>query len=349
MVGYFGKEKGNAEEVHDQVDLNSLPKMSELREEVNAIIKKCSWWDHYGVDWMITFLVFGLVFVAVRLMSSDDSLTIALGIGVYGFCHSSLALKNGHNADHWSVCVSPTWNRIWMVFFSDIVGTFPSEAGYAAHVKIHHPHTNIIGLGDSSTWKIPFLPAYIYMYIAPLFVPILTIPVSLMELKGQYLQIAKYLSLASVGLAINFCLLMNVAGFSFTNAFLVTWAARAVLSIPYIHVNIFQHIGLPMYSNKSRPVRIYQMSTGVLNIGRNPILDYAFGHAIVSCHVEHHLFPSLSDNMCLKIKPVVSRFLKKNGLPYNEDSYWSRMMIFMGNYDKLMVNAPPITHFVGIQ
>ena len=69
----------------------------------------------------------------------------------------------------------------------------------------------------------------------------------------------------------------------------------------------------------------------------------------MNCHVEHHLFPKLSDNMCLKIKPVVSKFLKENGLPYHEDSYMGRLKYFLDQYETLMVNAPPITHFVGIQ
>lgn len=43
------------------------------------------------------------------------------------------------------------------------------------------------------------------------------------------------------------------------------------------------------------------MSLGVLNLPRLPVLDWAFGHSIISCHVEHHFFPRLSDNMCLKV------------------------------------------------
>lgn len=46
------------------------------------------------------------------------------------------------------------------------------------------------------------------------------------------------------------------------------------------------------------------MSLGVLNLPRLPVLDWAFGHSIISCHVEHHLFPKLSDNMCLKVVGV---------------------------------------------
>ena len=62
-----------------------------------------------------------------------------------------------------------------------------------------------------------------------------------------------------------------------------------------------QHIGLPMFSSTTRPKRIYQMTHGVLNLPRNPLLDWTFGHSLINCHVEHHLFPFLSDNMCLKV------------------------------------------------
>lgn len=56
-----------------------------------------------------------------------------------------------------------------------------------------------------------------------------------------------------------------------------------------------------MFSRDKKPQRIHMMSLGVLNLPRLPLLDWAFGHSIISCHVEHHLFPRLSDNMCLKV------------------------------------------------
>lgn len=43
------------------------------------------------------------------------------------------------------------------------------------------------------------------------------------------------------------------------------------------------------------------MTHGVLNLPRNLLLDWMFGHSLINCHVEHHLFPFLSDNMCLKV------------------------------------------------
>lgn len=57
------------------------------------------------------------------------------------------------------------------------------------------------------------------------------------------------------------------------------------------------------------------MSLGVLNLPRLPVLDWAFGHSIVSCHVEHHFFPRLSDNMCLKVDEGRAGGAGMKGLP----------------------------------
>lgn len=57
---------------------------------------------------------------------------------------------------------------------SQLCSAFTVEQATYNHVKIHHGYTNVIGLGDSSTWKLPFLNRYVYMFIAPLAVPILT-------------------------------------------------------------------------------------------------------------------------------------------------------------------------------
>lgn len=65
---------------------------------------------------------------------------------------------------------------------------------------------------------------------------------------------------------------------------------------------LLQHIGLPMFSPDKKPRRIHMMTLGVLNLPRQPVLDWAFGHSLISCHVEHHLFPWLSDHMCLKVE-----------------------------------------------
>ncbi|XP_055006451.1 fatty acid desaturase 6-like [Boleophthalmus pectinirostris] len=232
-----------------------------------------------------------------------------------------------------------------------VCGAFSADAGVQAHVKLHHAHTNVLGLGDSSTWKVPSLSRGLYLFIAPLAVPVITPLVALAQLKHQsVLSSLRTLLMVSLGLWSHFWILVRVCGFcSVPSALGCMFFTRNLFSLPYIHVNIFQHIGLSMFSPDQRPKRIFQMSHGVLNLPRNLLLDWTFGHSLISCHVEHHLFPTLSDNMCLKVKPVVSRFLKSKSLPYQQDSYLSRLRLFFHQYHELMVLAPPITELVGIQ
>ncbi|MEE6522127.1 hypothetical protein FKM82_020528 [Ascaphus truei] len=161
-----------------------------------------------------------------------------------------------------------------------------------------------------------------------------------------YNRALRSLCCISLGLGCHLLLLVRVSGFSLGSALGCMFLSRALLAIPFIHVNIFQHIGLPMFSPSRRPRRLWLLSHGVLNLPRNLLLDWTFGHSLISCHVEHHLFPQLSDNMCLKVKPLVSTFLRERRLPYLEDTYMSRLRLFLQRYDELMVQAPPITELV---
>uniref|UniRef100_A0A673FGQ9 Fatty acid desaturase 6-like n=1 Tax=Sinocyclocheilus rhinocerous TaxID=307959 RepID=A0A673FGQ9_9TELE len=294
--------------------------MMELTRLVQKSVRESSWWERRGIDCSILTAAF-----------------ISLP-GTFKVCFLLCGL----------FCTPACITRISVV--SQVCGSFSARAGVQAHVKMHHAHTNVIGLGDSSTWKIPFLPRSVYLFIAPLAVPIITPIVAVGQLKGQSpLQILRTAPCVCLGFFSQYYLLRSVSGLSCSSALLVMLLCRAMFSLPYIHVNIFQHIGLPMFSATHRPKRIYQMTHGVLNLPRNPLLDWTFGHSLINCHVEHHLFPFLSDNMCLKVKPLVSQYLKEKKLPYQEDAYISRLSLFFHKYQELMVFVPPITELVGIQ
>lgn len=49
---------------------------------------------------------------------------------------------------------------------------------------MHHGYTNVLGLGDSSTWRLPFLNRFVYMFLAPLLIPIITPLVAVGEYAG---------------------------------------------------------------------------------------------------------------------------------------------------------------------
>ncbi|XP_042304145.1 fatty acid desaturase 6 [Sceloporus undulatus] len=325
--------------------------MGELSEMVQRVVRSSSWWERHGLDGIILALNFLSLPIGFLFLRSDHLFAFLLGVVILGVAHHTITVKGSHMASHSALAESKTWGKLWAIFFIEVCSSFTAEQGTYNHVKMHHGYTNVIGLGDSSTWKLPFLNRYIYMYIAPLAVPIITPLVAIGLLKEvEWKTAIRTLCCMFVGLYSHYWLLLNISGFqSLWSALCCMLITRSLLAHPYIHVNIFQHIGLPMFSADKKPKRIHMMTLGVLNLPRNPLLDWSFGHSLISCHVEHHLFPTLSDNMCLKIKPVVSQYLKEKKLPYNEDSYRSRLKLFLDKYEELMVHAPPISELVGIQ
>ncbi|XP_014035776.1 fatty acid desaturase 6 [Salmo salar] len=325
--------------------------MMELTRLVQKTVKESSWWERRGIDIAILVLAFLLLPPAFLLLGSSQVLVFVLGMVLMGVSHAVITVKGTHLASHGSLSESPAWAEFWAVFFIEVCGSFTARAGVTGHIKMHHAHTNVIGLGDSSTWKIPCLPRSVYLFTAPLAVPIITPLVALGQLKDHSVsQALRTVLMVFLGFYSQYWLLMHVSGFQHLySSLLCMLLCRAMFSIPYIHVNIFQHIGLSMFSPTRRPKRIYQMTHGVLNLPRNPLLDWIFGHSLINCHVEHHLFPFLSDNMCLKVKPIVSQYLKEKELPYQEDTYLSRLQLFFHKYQELMVFAPPITELVGVQ
>ncbi|KAM6175063.1 fatty acid desaturase 6 [Erethizon dorsatum] len=334
------REDGGAEEL-----------LGELEGLVKDVVRASSWWERRGVDCAILALSLLAVPAGFLCLRSENVLVFAIGIAILGVCHYTLTVKGSHLATHGALTESKFWNNILTLFFVEVCTAFPAEYAKYGHVKMHHGYTNVVGLGDSSTWKLPCLNRYIYMFLAPFLIPIVTPLVALERLRKVELRSAvQTLGLISLGLCSHYWLLLGVSGFkSPSSALACMLLTRSLLAHPYLHVNIFQHIGLPMFSPDKKPRRIHIMSLGVLNLPRLPVLDWAFGHSLISCHVEHHLFPTLSDNMCLKVKPVVSKFLHEKQLPYNEDSYLARFWLFLDRYEEFMVQAPPIMELVGLQ
>ncbi|XP_051927764.1 fatty acid desaturase 6 [Hippocampus zosterae] len=326
--------------------------MKELKRKVEAVVKASSWWERRGLDCAILAGAFVVCLPAgFLLLRSSEAPRFACGLLLMGVAHAVITVKGSHMASHGALSQSPAAKRFWALFFIEICGAFSAHVASAGHVKLHHAHTNVIGMGDSSVWKLPRLPRLLYLFVAPLAVPVVTPLAALAELGGaSAVLLLRTVLLILLGVASHFWLLLTVSGFrSPLGAGLCMLATRAMFSLPFIHVNIFQHIGLAMYSRSARPARLLQMSHGVLNLPRNVLLDWTFGHSLISCHVEHHLFPFLSDNMCLKVKPAVRRYLADRNLPYQEDGYVSRLRLFFHKYQELMVAAPPITRLVGVQ
>ncbi|XP_033119430.1 fatty acid desaturase 6-like [Anneissia japonica] len=346
-------QRMQASDVNDNEEKMRLNNTSlqELNRKVREKIGELSWWQCYGVDWVVILFIYSLLPMSLYLFTSTSLVSYGIGIVCLGIVHGVNATRCSHMAAHNGLCRSKSWNIFWRYFFCEFCSLFSVELGMDIHIKVHHPHTNVIGLGDSSSWRVPKLSRTAYMFIAPLLLPLLSpfISISRLVSSGKNKAAIKCALVMICGLVAFIYILQVFSGMSARKAFLTIFASRALTSPSYIHVNIFQHIGMPMYSQQNRPPRAVLMSTGVLNLNGAWILDIIFGHSLISCHLEHHLFPHISDNMCRIVKPLVREHVLQNGLPYNVDSYWNRLKLFYKQYDRLMVNAPPITKYVGIQ
>ncbi|GAA6086961.1 fatty acid desaturase 6 isoform X1 [Tachysurus ichikawai] len=158
--------------------------MMELTQLVHMTVRDSSWWDRRGLDCTILASAFISLPIAFLLLSSPQVCFFMLGLVVMGVAHAVITVKGTHLASHGALTESTTWTQFWNIFFIEVCGAFTAKMAVKAHVKTHHAHTNVIGLGDSSTWKIPFLPRSVYLFIAPLAVPVIT-PVVAMGEHGQ--------------------------------------------------------------------------------------------------------------------------------------------------------------------
>ena len=101
-------------------------------------------------------------------------------------CPTPFTVKLAHAAVHNALAGSSHfWNGLLSIFFIEIWGGFTVEGSYEAHIQFHHPYTNVIGLGDSSSWA-AFLCRNTYLFIEPLFLQLLYPVVGLKLLAGRW-------------------------------------------------------------------------------------------------------------------------------------------------------------------
>lgn len=324
-----------------------------LRRKVKDVVSKSTFWQRHGKDGLQLCLTVPLFGLGLFLVRSTSMPVFLLGTFMISVFHTAIGFRGSHAAVHGTLTSNATINKFFGYIFSDIVNQFSCHAGYVTHVKGHHPYTNVIGYGDSSTFKAPFLSRFVYLFMLPFLLPFLNPMVSLNILLANnnfWQHMSLYALLMVFGLAVETSLLIYVSNLTLGMTLLVMYIRRATFSMPFLHVNVFQHIGLKFYEFQSRPKsKAYQMTHSVLNLANCGILEIVFGAGICSCHIEHHLFPNLSDNMLRKIRPMVKKELLRNGLPYFERSYGDRLALFIDKYEELLVDPPSILSMAGIQ
>lgn len=79
------------------VDLKRLPDISVLRDKVQAIVDTSSWWELYGVDWVVVGVALLLLPCALLLLAQSTVLPFVIGVFIYGCIHAVLSTKAGRS------------------------------------------------------------------------------------------------------------------------------------------------------------------------------------------------------------------------------------------------------------
>ena len=199
----------------------------------------------------------------------------------------------------------------------------------------HHQYTNVPGK-ETANFYYPWLNKYLYFFVVPYLVIFWLIGNSIAYLWKDWKGLSAYLIAMIAGWALHIYLFSLILPLPL--AVISVIVMRVLFAPVFMHLAVFNHIGL---DNPSAllPWLPHQAKT-TRNVQRHWFLVGMGGNAFVECHLEHHLFPTLSNRMLSKIRPVVKEFLENEGYVYVEEGYFKVLSLCLANYEKYFAGAP---------
>lgn len=325
--------------MHD--DLLSSQSFAALSREVQKIVSKYKWFGQHGFEFIMLILRVGVYAGGLYMMSFPHVSAKIIGLAVVAYGFYGIGITGTHESRHNGFVASARGNKLWGYVFGDFWSGESSDWWYSHHVQDHHVYTNIYGK-DENYFVFPWINRYVYLLLAPyLVVPALLLG-SLKFLWKKWWGLTQFiiLFLAGFGLQAYF---FHLTGASLGWSITLTVIMRSFYSPVFMHLALFNHIGLEKLLEKI-PWLPHQTKT-TRNLKPNIFLLGLGGNAFVNRHIEHHLFPSLSNRMLNKISPVVRHFLKKEGYEYFENTYDQCLKACVKHYDTLFVKGPPPLSF----
>ena len=176
----------------------------------------------------------------------------------------------------------------------------------------------------------PGVNKYVYFFIVPYLVIFWLILNSVKFLWGKWGKLFFYLIVMMLGWVFYITLFSLVVSIEY--AVLATFLMRTIFAPVFMHLAIFNHIGLD--EPKKRLSWIPHQTKTTRNLKGNWFLKGIGGNAFVECHLEHHLFPNISNKMLAKIRPIVKRYLERKGYMYTDEGYFKVLSRCLKDYDK---------------
>lgn len=308
-----------------------------LSKDVNQTVSQYSWLGQYGNEFLWFGLRLALFFAGFGLFSlSHTWWTRLASIAIIAYAFYGVGITGTHESRHNAFVRTRRANERWGYFFGDFWSGESSLWWYSHHVQDHHVYTNIHGK-DEEYFSFPWINRYIYFFLAPYLMLFLLVYGSIKFLWGKWRDLCVYSVLAIAGYAFQTWLFAFTVSWPW--AIFCTWLMRSFYSPVFMHLALFNHIGLERLMEKI-PWLPHQTKT-TRNLKPNWFLVGMGGNAFVHRHIEHHLFPSISNRMLVKIHPLVQNALKTEGYMYIEQTYSECLRLCLVNYKQLFLKGPP--------
>lgn len=318
---------------------NILPEKAflQLSIEVKKKMDKQRWLQLYGFEF-IWFLVRLFILAMSFLLFINSGIWYKI-IGMLGLSYTyyGIGISGNHEAGHRSLSPRVGVNKVWGYFFSDFWTAQSSLWWYHRHVLVHHVYTNMPEK-EGTLFFYPWLNRYLYFFFVPFLVNFWLVVNSVIFLWRKWGNLALYLLCATLGWTVQ--ILAFAYFMPFGQAILSAFIMRTLFAPIFVHIAVFNHIDLDNLDKKISWLPHQTRTTR--NLKKHWFITGMGGNAFVQCHVEHHLFPKLSNRMLAKIRPLVKEYVIKEGFMYIEDSYWVCLKNCLDNYENIFGQWSPV-------
>ncbi len=317
-------------------DILSKQDFAELSARVQVSVKGLSWWQLHGMETATIFGRLAIFFAGLWVCSLGMWFTWPLGLLMMAFAYTGIAITGTHETSHLAYTKKTWTNKIWAYLFSDFWSAQSHLWWHYRHVQVHHVYPNIPER-EPKPFYFPWMNRYVYFFVTPYFIILWLIVNSVKHLRTQPLQLLAYLVVMLSGFAFH-AWLFSLLGFSALPSLGLAVLMRVLLAPIFMHIAVFNHIGL---DNPEQVLPwIPRQDKTTRNVKPNWFLKGMGGNAFLECHIEHHLFPGLSNHMLTRISPMVREFLQTKGYQYRSESYLSCLRNCLKHYHELFQNLP---------
>ena len=307
-----------------------------LSGEVREILKKQTWWQQHGYEAVFFFLRLTLFALGLLIFAQNGWPEKIIGMLIASYAFYGVGITGTHETRHSSFATKERWNRLWACFFLEFWAGQSNLWWHHRHVATHHVYTNVPNK-EPKQFFYPWINKYVYFFVLPYLVTIWLFVHSVIFLWGKWKQLFIFLLLQTAGWALHIYLFSLILPLPY--ALLATLIMRSLFSPMFVHLAVFNHIGL---DNPERKIPwLPHQSRTTRNLRPHWLINGMGGNAFVECHIEHHLFPTLSNRMIKKIRPNVKKYLEKEGHMYVEEGYISCLANCLKYYNEIF-DAHPI-------